>query len=361
MNSSSAIAGRPLIARPMQKPTIAASLSGASRTRSPPNSSYSPRVTPKTPPYLPTSSPISTIRSLRCISSRMPWLTACANVSSAMYVSSSVVQVLLNHCLVDLDPQPWLLWDGDPAAALLEGLADQLVLHRIRQRLQLEDDGIGRGRGQMNAGGSNDRAAPGMRVDRAVRQCGHLLHLQISRDPLGAAWVDQNDVGETGLDDLVVIGNCPEILAGCDLRLNGGAQLGVALPVERAQRILDPANTKALELMRHADSLRDLHAHGMPVVDHEIDSVANRLAYRLDESDVALGLVAQPGVALFPKPDLHGRVALLHIGGEFLGHGVDRRLRRVCTDARAQAVVYFSAQQLTQRYTLRPDLTVPHG
>ena len=50
MNSSSATAGLPATARPTQKPTIAASHSGASRTRSAPNSSCRPRVTPKTPP-----------------------------------------------------------------------------------------------------------------------------------------------------------------------------------------------------------------------------------------------------------------------------------------------------------------------
>ena len=72
MNSSSQIVGRPAIANPMPKLTMAASFSGQSRTRSPPNSSYKPRVTPKTPPYLPTSSPRTITFSLRRISSQIP-------------------------------------------------------------------------------------------------------------------------------------------------------------------------------------------------------------------------------------------------------------------------------------------------
>ena len=60
---------------------------------------------------------------------------------------------------------------------------------------------------------------------------------------------DQDGVDFAIVENPAVIGNRPEILAGCDLGLNGGAQLGVALPVVCAQRVLDPANTEALELM----------------------------------------------------------------------------------------------------------------
>jgi hypothetical protein len=49
-NSSSTTARTPEMARPMAKPTVPDSASGASRTVSWPYVSYSPRVTPNVPP-----------------------------------------------------------------------------------------------------------------------------------------------------------------------------------------------------------------------------------------------------------------------------------------------------------------------
>ena len=64
MKSANWISGtgrRPATAAPIETPTIIDSVSGVSSTRSPPNSSYSPSVARKTPPFLPTSSPSTTI------------------------------------------------------------------------------------------------------------------------------------------------------------------------------------------------------------------------------------------------------------------------------------------------------------
>ena len=72
MKSANWISGtgrRPLTAAPIDAPTIIDSVSGVSSTRSPPNSSNSPSVARKTPPFLPTSSPSTTIDSSRRISS----------------------------------------------------------------------------------------------------------------------------------------------------------------------------------------------------------------------------------------------------------------------------------------------------
>src|SRR2546430_1807756 len=79
MKSESWISGpgrSPYSAMPMAAPTIPPSASGVSITRSGPNSSYRPAVARNTPPNLPTSSPSTTTRGSRRISSRRASLTA---------------------------------------------------------------------------------------------------------------------------------------------------------------------------------------------------------------------------------------------------------------------------------------------
>src|SRR3954465_13527183 len=68
-NCISATGRYPRSEAPMLTPTIADSEIGVSTTRSSPNSSYSPCVTPKAPPYGPTSSPRTKTFGSRRISS----------------------------------------------------------------------------------------------------------------------------------------------------------------------------------------------------------------------------------------------------------------------------------------------------
>src|SRR6266852_369668 len=75
-NWISAIGMRPLSAAPIAMPTMPDSARGISRTRASPNFAYSPSVAPKTPPLRPTSSPMTSTRSSRSISSVMAARTA---------------------------------------------------------------------------------------------------------------------------------------------------------------------------------------------------------------------------------------------------------------------------------------------
>src|SRR5258706_8753491 len=75
-NWISAIGIMPLSAAPIAIPTIPDSASGGSRTRASPNFAYRPSVAPKTPPFFPTSSPMTSTRSSRSISSEMAARTA---------------------------------------------------------------------------------------------------------------------------------------------------------------------------------------------------------------------------------------------------------------------------------------------
>src|SRR5512133_674357 len=69
---------------PRAVPTIPPSVSGVSKTRSPPNSSCSPCVARKTPPNLPTSSPRTTTSGSRRISVRSASFTAWITFRVAM-------------------------------------------------------------------------------------------------------------------------------------------------------------------------------------------------------------------------------------------------------------------------------------
>src|SRR5918999_1749660 len=86
-NWISATGTMPPSARPSEAPTIEASASGVSKTRSGPNRSWSPRVTRKTPPSVPTSSPSTMTRSSRSISSQSASWIALRIDSSAGRVS----------------------------------------------------------------------------------------------------------------------------------------------------------------------------------------------------------------------------------------------------------------------------------
>src|SRR5687767_11672736 len=83
-NCISATGRIPLTESPMAEPTIRLSASGVSMTRKGPNSSWSPCVTRKTPPALPTSSPITMTVSSERISSASPSWMACSRFFSAI-------------------------------------------------------------------------------------------------------------------------------------------------------------------------------------------------------------------------------------------------------------------------------------
>src|SRR5712671_207896 len=105
LNWISGTGRRPYIAMPMAAPTMPASASGVSMTRSGPNSSYSPAVARKTPPNFPTSSPSTTTRGSRRISTRSASLTAWIRFQSGM---SAAVLCLLRDCGLALLFEPSL-------------------------------------------------------------------------------------------------------------------------------------------------------------------------------------------------------------------------------------------------------------
>src|SRR6266446_4113374 len=92
----------PCIAAPMPAPTIAISEIGVLRTRSPPNSSNSPCVTPIEPPISAMSSPIRNTLSSARIASASACLTAERYVSSGIDVLQRVLGLRIGAVLREL-------------------------------------------------------------------------------------------------------------------------------------------------------------------------------------------------------------------------------------------------------------------
>src|SRR5579859_1822990 len=94
-NWISATGTHPAMARPMAAPAMTPSDSGVSITRFGPKRPCSPSVARNTPPVRPTSSPKTSIRSSRAISSVSAWFTASTMVSSAIVMPAHAGELTL--------------------------------------------------------------------------------------------------------------------------------------------------------------------------------------------------------------------------------------------------------------------------
>src|SRR6188474_3367034 len=117
---------------PMAVPTMPASASGVSITRSGPNSSYRPEVARKTPPNLPTSSPRTTTRLSRRISMRSASFTAWM----MFIVGMAFLVVVVRGLGARLLHEPVLLLAQVPGL-LLEDVVEERLDGRRRQPLGL--------------------------------------------------------------------------------------------------------------------------------------------------------------------------------------------------------------------------------
>src|SRR5437868_2695390 len=130
----------PCIAAPMPVPTIAISEIGVLRTRSPPNSSKRPCVTPIEPPISAMSSPIRKTSLSARIASASAWRTAARYVSSGIDVLERVLGLRIGAGLGELDrrlddavhlriePFELLVRDAEPFAQT----RDRILRRRLR-------------------------------------------------------------------------------------------------------------------------------------------------------------------------------------------------------------------------------------
>src|SRR5205085_5592613 len=219
--------------------------------------------------------------------------------------------VLLDDLFPDLDAESRRHGHVDPAIPLLERRRHQLVLHRVFQWLHFEDQAPIGDRGERQAGGRDDRAAPGVGVvpDRgALDQLDELLE---AGDAFRASRVAAHDVDDPGRDEPLIAGHVPFSLAGGDERLRVLAQRAEALDILRFQRFLDPAQVVCLEGVDQADGVAHVPQQGLAAVDHDVGPGPDRLAQQPDKRDVALRLIAEAGRTALAEADFDALVAVL--------------------------------------------------
>ena len=151
----------------------------------------------------------------------------------------------------------------------------------------------------------------------------------------------------------------PLLLAVGDEARGLAAQVGVALGIPRAERLLDPVEAVLLERLDAPDGGHDVPFHVPAAVDHDHLLGPEALAHPADVLDVAVVLVAEPRVAALAEADLDavhpGRDPLLGL----LDHPADVLVVGVARGDRRQLLVDRAAQELDDRHAQQLALDVP--
>src|SRR5580704_13021870 len=182
----------------------------------------------------------------------------------------------------------------DPALNVFERLGHQIVLHRIAERLELEQLASRRIKRNRQARRADDRRRPGMSVGLPAIEFASFGNLLKSRDALGATGIDANDVDGAGRQHTLKLLKRPFALAVGNARRGLGADVGVALGIPSAERLLDPGKIILLHGLRSPHRVVDVPFDRDAVVDHQ-HLVAEHLAHGLDVGDVAVVIVAKAG------------------------------------------------------------------
>src|SRR5438876_2271636 len=119
---------------------------------------------------------------------------------------SAIQSVVGYHVLDHLDTQADAAGRLHPAVDRLERCCNQLVLHRIAQRFDLEQTARGRGERHGQTGCADDRGGPGMSVRLSTSDLDALADLAEAGDALGSARVDADNVHGARAENAFVAG-----------------------------------------------------------------------------------------------------------------------------------------------------------
>src|SRR6267378_645206 len=261
----------------------------------------------------------------------------------------------------DLDAEARLVRRIHVPIPMLEGLADQVVLQRVAERLQLEQP-AGRGaEADRQTGGCSDRRRPGMGVRLTVVVFDAVSDLLEARDPFGTPGIDTDDIHGSGLEDPLVALEVPLLLAVCDEGGRFAAQVRVTLRIPGAERLLDPGEVVLLERLDATDGGHDVPLNRPAAVDHDLGACAQALAHPPHVLDIAVVFVSEPGVPALPEPDLHAAQA----GGEpllgLLDHPADVLVVGVARGDRGQLLVDGAPQEPDDRGAEELAFDIPEG
>src|SRR5260221_9266341 len=270
-------------------------------------------------------------------------------------LAAVAVDDLLDH----LDPEPrpgrWV----EPAVTVLDRLRHELVLHRIPERLHLDQlEGVG-AEAECQAGRRDDGGRPAVGVGLAPVELDPLHRALEAGDALRAAGVDAHDVDGAGRQHAFEAVDVPFLLAIRDQARGFRTKVGVALGVPGAERLLDPVQAVLIERLDAPDRRHDVPFHVPTAVDHDHLIGPEALAHPADVLDVPVVLVPKPGVAPLPEADLEamhaGRDPLLGL----LHHPPDVFVMGMAGRHRWQLLVDGAAQQLDNRNAQELALDVP--
>ena len=242
----------------------------------------------------------------------------------------------------------------------VERLADQLVLHRVGKRLELEQPARRRAEGHRDAGCADDARRPGVGVCLAVVCLDAVADLLEAGDPLGAAGVDADDVDGAGGKHTLEALDRPLLLAVGDRRgrsWRGGSRTPRgprhrAAPRSRSSSYSSIACTR---LTAAGTSQRTAIPQSIMIA----SIGAEPLSHRPHVLDVTVVLEPEAGVTPLAEPDLHaleaGRQPLLCL----VDHLRDRRVVCVTRRDRRQPLVDGPAEKVEDAPLERLSAQVP--
>src|SRR5437870_2334891 len=261
----------------------------------------------------------------------------------------------------DLDAEAGLVWRVHVPVPMLEGLAHQVVLQRVAERLQLEQLACRGAEADRQTGGCSDRRRPGMGVGLTVVVFDAVSDLLEARDPFGTPGVDTDDIHGPGLKDPLVTLEVPFLLA---IRDEGGrlaTQVRVTLRIPRAERLLYPGEVVLLERLDATDGGYDVPLNRPAAVDHDLGARAEALAHPPHVLDIPVVFVSEPRIPALPEPDLHAA----QTGGEpllgLLDHPADVLVVGVARSDRGELLVDGAPEKLDDRRAEELAFDVPEG
>src|SRR5262249_47739537 len=272
-------------------------------------------------------------------------------------LAAKAVDYVLDH----LDPEPGAGGRVDPAVDVLERLGDEVVLHRVPERLELDGLAGGRAERDREPRGGHDRRRPRGRVRLPPVRLDAVADLLETGDPLGAAGIDTDDVDGVSREDALEALECPLLLAVREPRRRLRAKVRVPLRVPRSQRLLDPRQLVRLHVAHAAAGGGDVPPDRDGAVDHQHLVEPDPLAHRAHVVDVAIVLVPEPCVSALAETGLHA----LQAGGQpllrLLDHLRDRFVMGVTGRDRRQPLVHGPTEQVEDARAVRLPFQVPEG
>src|SRR4051794_14638902 len=120
---------------------------------------------------------------------------------------------VLDDLFVDLDPEPGSRGRVDPSADVVDRRRHEVVLHRVTQRLELEELAARRAEGDGEARCAHDRRGPGVSVRLTLVGLDAIAHLLEAGDSLGPPGVHADHVDGARREDPFVPLDGPLLLA----------------------------------------------------------------------------------------------------------------------------------------------------